>query len=68
MYQRVEWHNSLDCTDLNQCGVHRDAEFCRLCYKVFKWQYIIAFFRAYLDTILKALISTNVISTIGGFH
>ena len=27
------WPNSLDCTDLNQCGVHRDAELCRLCYK-----------------------------------
>ena len=27
------WPNSLDCTDLNQCGVRRDAELCRLCYK-----------------------------------
>ena len=26
--------NSLDCTDLNQCGVRRDAELCRLCYKL----------------------------------
>ena len=25
--------NSLDCTDLNHCGVRRDAELCRLCYK-----------------------------------
>ena len=25
--------NSLDCTDLNQCGARRDAELCRLCYK-----------------------------------
>ena len=24
---------SLDCTDLNQCGIRRDAELCRLCYK-----------------------------------
>ena len=29
--------NSLDCTDLNQCGVRRDAELCRLCYKHFFW-------------------------------
>ena len=28
------WPNSLDCTDLNQCGVRRDAELCRLCYKL----------------------------------
>ena len=28
----LDWPNSLDCTDLNQCGVHRDAELCRLCY------------------------------------
>ena len=27
------WPNSLDCTDLNQRGAHRDAELCRLCYK-----------------------------------
>merc|ERR1740129_1222945 len=27
------WPNSLDCTDLNQCGARRDAELCRLCYK-----------------------------------
>ena len=27
------WPNSLDCTDLNQCGACRDAELCRLCYK-----------------------------------
>ena len=27
------WPNSHDCTDLNQCGVRRDAELCRLCYK-----------------------------------
>ena len=25
--------NSLDCTDYNQCGVRRDAELCRFCYK-----------------------------------
>ena len=29
----IYWPNSLDCTDLNQCGVRRDAELCRLCYK-----------------------------------
>ena len=28
-----DWPNSLDCTDLNQCGARRDAELCRLCYK-----------------------------------
>ena len=27
------WPNSLDCTDLNECGARRDAELCRLCYK-----------------------------------
>ena len=27
-----DWPNSLDCTDLNQCGARRDAELCRLCY------------------------------------
>ena len=32
-YRRGDWPNSLDCTDLNQCGVRRDAELCRLCYK-----------------------------------
>ena len=30
------WPNSLDCTDLNQCGVRRDAELCPLCYKHLK--------------------------------
>jgi hypothetical protein len=30
----IYWPNSLDCTDLNQCGVRRDAELCRLCYKL----------------------------------
>ena len=28
-----DWPKSLDCTDLNQCGAHRGAELCRLCYK-----------------------------------
>ena len=27
-----DWPNSLDCTDLNQCGARRDAELCCLCY------------------------------------
>ena len=27
------WPNSLVCTDIYQCGVRRDAELCRLCYK-----------------------------------
>ena len=29
----MDWPNSLDCTDLCQCGARRDAELCRLCYK-----------------------------------
>ena len=29
----LDWPNSLDCTDLNQCGARRDAELFRLCYK-----------------------------------
>ena len=34
-----EVSNSLDCTDLIQCGAHRDAKWCRLCYKQEKvWQ------------------------------
>ena len=28
------WPNSLNCTDLNQCGVRRDAELCRHCYRL----------------------------------
>ena len=28
-----DWPNSLECTNLNQCGARRDAELCRLCYK-----------------------------------
>ena len=31
-YAKATWHNSLDCTDLNQCGARRDAELCRLRY------------------------------------
>ena len=30
---KIDWPNSLDCTDLNQCGARRDTELCRLCYK-----------------------------------
>ena len=33
----MDWPNSLDCTDLYQCGARRDAELCRLCYKQFWW-------------------------------
>ena len=33
LWQFFDWPNSLDCTDINQCGVRRDAELCRLCYK-----------------------------------
>ena len=31
-YNIGDWPNSLDCTDLNQCGARRDAVLCRLCY------------------------------------
>ena len=31
--KKKSWPNSLDCTDLYQCGARRDAELCRLCYK-----------------------------------
>ena len=27
-----DWPNSLDCTDLYQCGARRDAKLCCLCY------------------------------------
>ena len=41
-----DWHNSLDYTDLNQCGARRDAELCCLCYKQngSRWVMIYHFF------------------------
>ena len=33
LYNIGDQPNSLVCTDLNQCGAHRDTELCRLCYK-----------------------------------